>query len=524
MSIQAKAQELHRRLEADRKHSAEKASSLAKLIAEREEAMKAERARRKVGFDPSVDAGEAAQGRLARMESSESIQGRAPQSPIGEAPTRKHLPGDVLHFEPPIELCGSQQVFSDFLVSPEVSHDVHAGLASRHFATPLSGDSNADLAAAPRTLYQIKITSPYYSTSRGRKKLAGLEREMDVLDKIRHPNVRSIEAFHLQRKHVVSPDQAHQGDFTLSIIQSPPVQGEIRLDALLNLQPLPSKRAQSLARDMLASLTALHGRGLLLRDLTPDRVCLLEDGAIVDNTWAGSVVELDRANQLREDDDLRESWPLGWMVPELRSEIRFTRKSDIFVVGRLILLALCGKAAPVTFETPWDAIEALRKRAQADGSLLKFLSKLLDRSVRKRPQASEAITYLDAIAESQTHENGGKGALALDITNASSSDPETPVPALESASPPKLQTLPTGLGNSRSFFSAHPPPPAVTASRFLTDFVPLSVLGKGAFGVVSKVKNRLDGGVYAVKKIRLDGGEGEGEEKTLREIGALARV
>ena len=41
--------------------------------------------------------------------------------------------------------------------------------------------------------------------------------------------------------------------------------------------------------------------------------------------------------------------------------------------------------------------------------------------------------------------------------------------------------------------SASPP-----ASRFETDFETLSFLGQGAFGEVFKVRNRLDGQVYAL--------------------------
>jgi serine/threonine protein kinase len=44
----------------------------------------------------------------------------------------------------------------------------------------------------------------------------------------------------------------------------------------------------------------------------------------------------------------------------------------------------------------------------------------------------------------------------------------------------------------------------VGASRYKEDFVELRMLGEGGFGAVFKCKNKLDGQLYAIKKIRLD--------------------
>ncbi|KAJ3413257.1 Eukaryotic translation initiation factor 2-alpha kinase [Chytridiales sp. JEL 0842] len=62
------------------------------------------------------------------------------------------------------------------------------------------------------------------------------------------------------------------------------------------------------------------------------------------------------------------------------------------------------------------------------------------------------------------------------------------------------------------------------SSRYHEDFSELHPLGKGAFGQVMCVKNRLDGVRYAVKRIRL-GRSGEGGlEKILREVKVQARL
>ena len=59
-------------------------------------------------------------------------------------------------------------------------------------------------------------------------------------------------------------------------------------------------------------------------------------------------------------------------------------------------------------------------------------------------------------------------------------------------------------------------PAAVSASRYETDFVEMGTLGRGGGGEVVKARNRLDGRIYAVKKILL-----EREDGAMAKFGAL---
>lgn len=60
-------------------------------------------------------------------------------------------------------------------------------------------------------------------------------------------------------------------------------------------------------------------------------------------------------------------------------------------------------------------------------------------------------------------------------------------------------------------------------SRFMTDFMDKGPLGKGGFGTVRKVQNRVDGLIYAVKIIRLEADK-DALRKTLREVITLSRL
>ncbi|XP_051694925.2 eukaryotic translation initiation factor 2-alpha kinase 1 isoform X2 [Oryctolagus cuniculus] len=59
-------------------------------------------------------------------------------------------------------------------------------------------------------------------------------------------------------------------------------------------------------------------------------------------------------------------------------------------------------------------------------------------------------------------------------------------------------------------------------SRYLNEFEELSILGKGGYGRVYKVRNKLDGQYYAIKKILIKGATKTDCMKVLREVKVLA--
>ena len=59
-------------------------------------------------------------------------------------------------------------------------------------------------------------------------------------------------------------------------------------------------------------------------------------------------------------------------------------------------------------------------------------------------------------------------------------------------------------------------PATVSASRYETDFIEMGILGRGGGGEVVKARNRLDGRIYAIKKVLL-----EREDGAMAKLGAL---
>ena len=64
----------------------------------------------------------------------------------------------------------------------------------------------------------------------------------------------------------------------------------------------------------------------------------------------------------------------------------------------------------------------------------------------------------------------------------------------------------------------------VNTSRFYTDFKMIKTLGKGAFGQVFKVKNKLDGNYYAVKRMILNYNQSKQAQKILSEVQVLSHL
>jgi len=61
-------------------------------------------------------------------------------------------------------------------------------------------------------------------------------------------------------------------------------------------------------------------------------------------------------------------------------------------------------------------------------------------------------------------------------------------------------------------------------SRYANDFEELEEIGRGGFGIVYKARHRLDGNIYAIKKIKLSEKNSEENKRIRREITYLSSL
>ena len=74
------------------------------------------------------------------------------------------------------------------------------------------------------------------------------------------------------------------------------------------------------------------------------------------------------------------------------------------------------------------------------------------------------------------------------------------------------------------FWTASPSHSSGGSSRYVFDFQEVRALGRGGFGKVALCRNRLDGRLYAVKKVELPSDSPHAYSKILREVSALSRL
>lgn len=125
-----------------------------------------------------------------------------------------------------------------------------------------------------------------------------------------------------------------------------------------------------------------------------------------------------------------------------------------------------------------------------------------------------SLTARAAVEDQQLEENKEEEKILLNLTSSSMVDEEEG--KVESnGETPKHTTMLQSSGDIENNLGHSTVPTYV--SRYLTDFEPIQCLGRGGFGLVFEVRNRLDDCHYAVKRIQLPNSE-EAREKVMREV------
>eukprot|EP00834_Sanchytrium_tribonematis_P005323 NODE_315_length_9989_cov_0.656825.p1 type:complete len:1431 gc:universal NODE_315_length_9989_cov_0.656825:4769-9061(+) len=179
--------------------------------------------------------------------------------------------------------------------------------------------------------------------------------------------------------------------------------------------------------------------------------------------------------------------------PELTSnpQAQPTTVSDTWSFAILLCTFLLGDISNFKFRKLRLRLES--KHFPAPSHFQELILRCLGNDPRDRPTFSEL----------QRLEWRGRELILNDIYKTISND--------------RIDTEPSGLSpNAPSTFIS-------PTSRYLKDFEELSVVGKGGFGVVVKAQNKLDGRIYAIKKIKLFKNNSSYKQIT-REIRSLSQI
>ncbi|KAF8610330.1 Serine/threonine-protein kinase [Ceratobasidium sp. AG-I] len=379
-------------------------------------------------------------------------------------------------------------------------------------------------------LHETIFYSPYYSNSAGRSKLLTLVEEVRRLIGIGHSHLQQVYAVKLSpvaTKTAFSaftpvspwtgPDYLAQDGRRTTLIDGQRV-GFMRLCLLLERSPqliLDEVLAQceSFGKDRaivcvcsaLQGLAFLHGKQLTHRAINVSNAGFIQssrgqpsDLKLRRTWWYTRLVDLHKANPYAHGSAtcIEDQIPERWILPEVLEEPhQYSYRRDIWALGIVFAQMLMGMSVVHQFGDVHEALAASDIPPPLQDIILTMLT-----SQKKRPTCLALLTKLQFLGQ---------------VTPLPQKPKELPSARQQSLSMSPEGTYFAPMSAGTPNLSAH------RVSRFREEWEELEFLGKGGFGSVVKAQNKLDGRIYAVKKIRLRGAD---DAKIYREINALSKL
>ncbi|KAG0168524.1 hypothetical protein DFQ29_010105, partial [Apophysomyces sp. BC1021] len=374
---------------------------------------------------------------------------------------------------------------------------------------------------------RVNITGSYYVTQAGKRKVQDVERELDRLRSLQHPHILSIYDARLERS------QAERSSWTLNILMEYEQGGSLS-DLLKKCGGgLRLAVVRKYMKQLLWAVNHVHLNGFVCKDVRSSSIFCSKNQTIklADISYAKRLHDLHKSNPLVEsngDENVSSDLSTAWCSPEIRDRPGvYGRKNDIWCLGIIFLEMLWG----VDITKEFGDFSAFLRSVSTEFPVIarNFAKKMLENDPKKRPTAIDLLN--DPFITVEREES---------LINASPSlfaDSESPHLLPKDAATLDTRSLPLDTSIAPQEYNK---PPAYSqsaftsvaalttqgggSSRYKSDFEEIEFLGKGGFGEVVKSKNRLDGRLYAIKKIRLDPRDSEDLRKILREVQTLSSL
>ncbi|XP_068018973.1 eIF-2-alpha kinase GCN2 isoform X2 [Melanerpes formicivorus] len=288
-----------------------------------------------------------------------------------------------------------------------------------------------------------------------KKQLQGAETEFSSLTKLSHPNIVHYKSLALQEREdsiVVHMLVEHVGGCSLATY-------------LEKETPVPVEQLRHYATQILSALDYLHSNSVVHKVLGAASVLVDAEGhlKVTDYSISKRLADICKADvfeqpKVRFSEDLLPSKP--------------GKKGDVWSLGLLLLALSQGQAAKgypvaVPASLPADFQDFLEKCVCLEDKARWTPQQLLQHSFVNIAQMKIPV------AEENLDDSAGMDCIETVV-------PSGQVPGASFCSETQRQF-----------------------SRYYNEFEELQLLGKGAFGAVIKVRNKLDGCYYAVKRVRL---------------------
>ncbi|KAK0438425.1 kinase-like domain-containing protein [Armillaria borealis] len=370
-------------------------------------------------------------------------------------------------------------------------HPRNAYLGTIYGADPVCDDVNATL---PLELHVITFGSHYYTTSQGRKKVKQVEEEITRLKSVRHPNVIRVLAVKLKAPHSSGAPQ-----LVILSEQSPALSLK---DVLDDCDSLREDRVSDYIAQILSGLNAIHVCDLVHRGISATSIGLVSGNCpsqskLIKLTKVGyhtRLLDLHRSNAFGYVNPPEErAMPEAWLSKDAKNEslLLYTHQRDIHAVGVVLLQMLLGLDVTERYS---DVHTALRSSTMPPALQQHAMNML----VPPKKSHTTCLTLLAGLAETSLHRT--RPSLSISM-----SEPKTPMYAAVSGSP-EFDYFRGAMFRQ--------------ASRWKEDWEELELLEPSDLS--SKLANRIDNRVYAVKKVRLR--TLRSDTKIFREVNALSRL
>lgn len=312
-----------------------------------------------------------------------------------------------------------------------------------------------------------------------KKQLQSLEsglQDLKTVKKLVHRHIVDILDFKVQSGLPDNPTASNA--WTVRILT--PYADKGSLEELLELAGnIEIDKVRSWTRDLLDALNFLHNKNIAHQDIHPGNVLLFREmtGEIVpklSDVWYQREIHNATTQKQGPPPGMSSAKSAYWLPPEVAgaSKPQYTYKTDMWDFGIVFVQMIFGPNVLQRYSSPKNLMES----APLSKSLQELVSRFFKHDKQKRPRAFEL---------------GSSEFLATDAPVFFDDAPTAlSTPPLMSS----LQTVPARLRRESINRSA-------AVSRYTEDFVEEGRLGKGGFGEVVKAHKKLDGQVYAIKKV-----------------------